>query len=65
FLKQLADTLNSKKSSNLEPLVRELTKALEAVGVQISEQRSSQETLTEKIQQFLTRQQAMEVLNEL
>ncbi|MHC5613775.1 MAG: hypothetical protein ACYTXA_22945 [Nostoc sp.] len=65
FLQQLAETLNSKKSNSLETTLQELTSSLEAVRVQISEQRVSQETLTEKIQQFLTRQQVIEVVSEL
>jgi DNA-binding transcriptional regulator GbsR (MarR family) len=65
FLQQLADTLNSKKSSNLEPTLQELTKALQAVGFQVEAQRNSQERLSDKIQQVLTAQQVMEVLNSL
>ena len=63
FLKQLADTLNSKQSSNLEPTLQSLTEALQMVGFEVREQRSSQTELTDKIQQLLTAQQVMKVLN--
>ena len=63
FLKQLADTLNSKPSSNLEPTLQSLTEALQTVGFEVREQRTSQVALTDKIQQLLTAQQVMKVLN--
>ena len=63
FLQQLADTLNSKPSSNLEPTLQSLTEALQMVGFEVREQRSSQVALTDKIQQLLTAQQVMKVLN--
>ena len=37
FLKQLADTLNSKKSSSLEPTLQSLTEALQMVSSQIKD----------------------------
>ena len=63
FLKQLADTLNSKQSSSLEPTLQSLTEALQMVGFEVKEQRSSQVALTDKIGQLLTAQQVMKVLN--
>jgi hypothetical protein len=63
FLQQLADTLNSKPSSNLEPTLQSLTEALQMVGFEVREQRTSQVALTDKIQQLLTAQQVMKVLN--
>jgi hypothetical protein len=62
-LQQLTDTLNSKKSSSLEPTLQELTKALQMVGFEINEQRISQQTLQGKIQQLLTAQKVMDILN--
>ena len=39
FLQQLADTLNSKKSSSLEPTLQSLTTALQMVSSQLREQK--------------------------
>lgn len=39
FLKQLADTLNSKKLSSLEPTLQKLTAALQMFGSQVKEQK--------------------------
>lgn len=39
FLQQLADTLNSKKSSSLEPTLQSLTTALQTVSSQLQEQK--------------------------
>lgn len=63
FLKQLTDILNSKKSSNLEPTLQKLTEALQMVGFQVKEQRESQEQLSDKIQQILTAQEVVGILN--
>lgn len=63
FLKQLTDVLNSKKSSSLEPTLQKLTEALQMVGFQVKEQRQSQEQLSDKIQQVLTAQEVVEILN--
>ncbi|MHC5938976.1 hypothetical protein [Nostoc sp.] len=71
FLEKLAETLNSKKSNSLETTLKELTTALEAVVLQVGEQKTSQETLTETIREFLntetvsTRQQLTEMMNTL
>lgn len=45
FLKQLTDTLNSKKSSNLEPLLQKLIATLQIVGSEVKEQRNLQQQL--------------------
>lgn len=63
FLKQLTDILNSKKSSNLEPTLQKLAEALQMVGFQVKEQRESQEQLSDKIQQVLTAQEVVGILN--
>ena len=63
FLKQLTDVLNSKKSRNLEPTLQKLTEALQMVGFQVKEQRESQERLNDKIQEVLTAQEVVEILN--
>lgn len=63
FLKQLTDILNSKKSSSLEPTLQKLTEALQMVGFQVKEQRESQEQLSDKIQQVLTAQEVVGILN--
>ena len=64
FLKQLADSLNSKKSgSNLEPLLQKLAEVVQENTFEIREQRESQEQLSDRVQQVLTAQQVMEVLN--
>ena len=59
FLKQLTESLNSKKSSSLEPTLQKLTEALQMVSFQLKEQRHSQEQLSNKIQQVLTAQEVI------
>jgi hypothetical protein len=48
---------------SLEPTLQELTKALQMVGFEVNEQRISQQTLSDKIQQLLTAQKVMDILN--
>ena len=63
FLQQLTEMLNSKKSSSMETILQELTKALQMMGFEVNEQRNSQDKLTDKIQQFLIEKQVMSILH--
>ncbi len=63
FLQQLTEMLNSKKSSSMETILQELTKALQMMGFEVNEQRNSQDKLTDKIQQFLIEKQITSILH--
>jgi hypothetical protein len=53
FLKQLADTLNSKKSgSNLEPLLQKLAEVVQENTFEVRENRESQDQLRDRVQQY-------------
>lgn len=64
FLKQLADTLNSNKSSSLKESLEKLTSALLQVGFEVQEQRNSQVSLNNSIMRVLTAQDVMSLLNQ-